>query len=380
MSDVLPTDIDKAFPREAPIPAGGRRCIALVSGGLDSLLAAHLLLDQGVRVTALRFATPFGCGDAPTSESIDPSLARRPGFELRVERLDEAFLDMVRKPAHGYGKRMNPCIDCKILMLRHARERMAPWGAQFVATGEVLDQRPMSQKLFALARIARESGLGGLLLRPLSAQRLPPTIPEQRGWVDRSRLGAIHGRGRKEQIEMARRYGVARIPQPAGGCLLTDIGFSVRLRDLLDHAPGATRPDFLLLRVGRRFRLSPACVAVVGRDERENEAIAAWAEPGDILFEPHDHLGPRTVLRGKAEAGDVATAAAMTLAHAKKPTPDPGTIRYWTVPAAGEPEYRFLTVPLRPRDAFFALRVGDIAPPAAAPSRAAESREDADNR
>jgi tRNA-specific 2-thiouridylase len=350
----MPTSSENA----PPPGAADRHCIALVSGGLDSLLAAHLMLDQGIRVTALRFVTPFGCGAGPMADPVDSSLAGRPGFALRLARLDQAFLDMVRNPAHGYGKRMNPCIDCKILMLRHARAQLGPWGAQFVVTGEVLNQRPMSQKIFALQRIARESGLEGLLLRPLSAQLLPPTIPEQRGWVDRSRLGAIRGRMRKTQIEMARHYAVDKIPQPAGGCLLTDPEYASRLRDVLDHSTELTVDDMTLLRVGRHFRLSPSCKAIVGRNEQDNNMLQALAKPGDILLMVDDHIGPLTLLRGPAGPADIATAGGMTAAHSKQPRPDPAPIRWWTVPRPGaDPTPEILAVPLPARETFEIMRV-----------------------
>ena len=364
MPDAIPVDLATAFPPGTPEPAGDRHCIALLSGGLDSILAVHFMLDQGVRVTALQFMTHFGCdGGLGSSCSHDQSsLARRRGFEIKLCHLGQAYIDMVRDPAHGYGSNMNPCIDCRILMLNWAKDYMKMSGAQFIITCEVLEQRPMSQRRHSFQEIDRLTGLKGIVVRPLSAQVLDPTIPEQTGLLDRARLGAISGRSRKPQLELAKRFQITEIPQPAGGCLLTDPGYSLRLRDLFDHSPGATPPtDLMLLQVGRHFRLTPVCKAIVGRDHEENLAIRGYAAPGDVLMEIHDHLGPTTLLRGPAGDAEIARAAGLTAAHGKKPVPDPATVAWRTVPAdPAAPEPRFVTVSIPSRAAMDAIRVGDV--------------------
>ncbi len=369
MSTLLPFDIGKAFPAKPPTMTGNRHAIALLSGGLDSLLAVHLLLDQGIRVTALQFMTHFGCdGGMGSSCSHDQTdLARRHGFEIKLAHLGQEYIDMVRNPPHGYGRNMNPCIDCRILMLKWAGDYLRMAGAHVVITGEVLDQRPMSQRIGNLAKIERAAGLEGLVLRPLSARLLPPTKPELQGLVDRSRLFGIRGRSRKEQIALAKRFGITEIPQPAGGCLLTDPIYSARLRDLFAHDPGAGAADITLLQAGRHFRLSPACKIVVGRDESDNRFLQAEARPGDVLFEVHEHIGPLTLLRGSATEADLATAAGLTAAHSKRPQPDPATVRFGRVLSGGrEPAWSLLTVPLPRRPDFEPLRIGRNALPHAA--------------
>lgn len=368
MSKAIP--VTPASLGRLPDVSGDRRCVALLSGGLDSILAVHLMLEQGIGVTALQFMTHFGCdGGMGSSCSHDQtSLARRHGFEIKLCHLGQEYIDMVRNPAHGYGSNMNPCIDCRILMLRWAKDYMRMSGAPFIITGEVLDQRPMSQRRGSMLEIDRQAGLEGLILRPLSAKLLEPTVPETTGLVDRSRLLAIRGRARHEQYELAKKFDITEIPQPAGGCLLTDPGYSARLSDLLAHVPDPAFADLNLLRVGRHFRLSSACKAIVGRNQEENEAIDLAAEPGDVLIDLYGHIGPLTILRGAATAADVARAGGITAAYAKAPRPDPATIR-WRAFQRGPMEDKFVTVPLPPRASFEGLRVGDTSAPAPHPVR-----------
>jgi tRNA U34 2-thiouridine synthase MnmA/TrmU len=305
--------------------------------------------------------THFGCdGGMGSSCSHDQTeIARRRGFEIKLAHLGQAFIDRVRHPEFGYGKNMNPCIDCRILMLRWAGDYMRMAGAQCVVTGEVLDQRPMSQRLGNLRRVEKVSGLEGRVLRPLSAQLLPPTIPEQEGLVDRSKLCAIRGRTRREQLALARRFGITEIPQPAGGCLLTDPIYSARLRDLFDHVPQASAEDITLLQAGRHFRLAPDCRIVVGRNESDNGFLLAEARPGDVLLDVHEHVGPVTLLRGAVSDDRIAVAGGITAAYSRRPQPDPATIRYGIVTKdGGEPAWRFVTVPLPRRDAFEPMRIG----------------------
>ena len=208
------------------------------------------------------------------------------------------YLSIVKDPPHGHGRGMNPCIDCRIYMLRKVRERMASFGASFVVTGEVLGQRPMSQHRNAIELIERESGLKGLILRPLSAHLFPPSLPEQEGMVDREKLLSITGRSRKTQIDMADKLGIKDYPCPAGGCLLTDPIIASRLRDLFACTPDFEMTDIHLLRVGRHFRIQPALKVILGRNEEENERISCLAKPGFTLFTPANFNGPAALATG----------------------------------------------------------------------------------
>jgi len=264
--------------------------LVLLSGGLDSLLAAKLIQAQGVEVIGLHFLIPF----SPDKSS---SLV---GTGIKIERIDirQEFLEIIKGPRHGFGSQLNPCIDCKIFMLSKAKELMPATGAQFVITGEVLGQRPMSQHKQSLALIEKESGLSGLLLRPLSAQLLAQTLPEQKGWVRRDKLLSFCGRGRKQQIELAQKFGIEKYAQPAGGCLLTDPQFALRLKDLLTHNEMDIE-NIELLKVGRYFRLSPVAKLTVGRNQKENEKILSMARPDDFIFMPIEELaGPTALGRG----------------------------------------------------------------------------------
>ena len=266
------------------------KAIALISGGLDSLLAAKLINKDGIEVLGLKFKMPFSV----KSRRVLPGA----GIEIREVDICEDFLRIVEEPAHGRGSLMNPCIDCKIMMLKKAKEIMGQIGAKFIITGEVLGQRPMSQHKEALNIIAKAAGLEGLLLRPLSAKLLEETIPEKEGWVKRDNLLDFSGRGRTEQIELAKRLGVREYAQPAGGCLLTDPEFSKRLKDLMAHEV-LSCDGVELLKTGRHFRLSDKARLVVGRNEKENERILSLARDGDYLFMPGDDLaGPTSLGRG----------------------------------------------------------------------------------
>src|SRR6266498_5555079 len=247
------------------------KAIALLSGGLDSTLAVLAVLNQGIDITAVTFLTHFGCDISDSSScSKNPfPAAEKFGFKVKLSHLGDKFIELVKNPKHGYGRNMNPCIDCRILMLSEAKELMEITGADFVITGEVLGQRPMSQQRNTLAMIDKEAGVKGYVLRPLSAKLMDVTIPEKEGLVDREKLYAFNGRSRKPQIALAEEFGLTDYPAPAGGCLLTEPNYSHRLRELLRHNPDPSLSELHLLRVGRHFRLSPACKAIVGRDEKE---------------------------------------------------------------------------------------------------------------
>lgn len=274
------------------------KAIALFSGGLDSSLAIKIMLKQGIEVIALNFVTPFcrchgkgGCTDVAFLENYE--------IKKEVIHITDEFIEIIKRPKHGYGKNMNPCIDCRILMLKKARKYMNDAGASFVFTGEVLGQRPMSQHLTALKTIEKESGLEGLILRPLSAKLLDETIPEKEGLVKRELLLDINGRSRKAQMRLAEELDLKDYPCPAGGCLLTDPIFSQRLKDLMKFGRLGIK-EINLLKVGRHFRLSPTFKLVVGRDEKENKKLEYFLEDNDIKFMTLDAPGPVALLRANA--------------------------------------------------------------------------------
>lgn len=267
------------------------KALALISGGLDSLLAAKLIVDQGCEVIGLHFKIPF-C--KINIRKRFPEI----GIKIIEEDLGGKFLKLIRKPRYGFGSNMNPCIDCKILMFSRARELMPEWGAKFIITGEVLGQRPMSQNKQALKLIRQRSGLDDLLLRPLSAQFFLPSLAEKEGWVKREKLLNFNGRMRTPQMRLARDLGLNHYATPAGGCLLTDPSFSKRLAELLAHDELNLR-NIELLKVGRHFRLGENTRLVVGRDEDENNQLAQLARAGDYLFSPQrDLAGPTALARG----------------------------------------------------------------------------------
>lgn len=297
-----------------------RRALALFSGGLDSILASKVIQQQGVDLLALNFTSPFfGCSPMLDGEPVAVQYARRYDIPIRVIPLGEDFLEMLRRPRYGYGSAMNPCIDCKCFMLRHAGRLMEELQADFVITGEVLGQRPMSQRRDTLRIIERDSGLAGLLLRPLSARFMKPTIPEIEGWVRRDELPGMKGRGRKEQMALARKLGVDLYPAPGGGCLLTEESYIPKVKDLLDHIERPQVRDFDLLRTGRHFRLSTCCKAVVGRDEGNNEKIHAATLAGEITLQWPDGGGPLVLLVGTPQSEDIRMAARILLRYTRAP-------------------------------------------------------------
>ena len=299
------------------------RALALLSGGLDSTLAIKVMLEQGIEVIALHFTTPFcqcdhhkeGC------KSESQAVAEKFNIPIKVINQTEEFLKIVQHPKHGYGSQMNPCIDCRILMLQTAARYLKESGASFIITGEVLGQRPMSQHYRALTLIERESGLKGLILRPLSAHLLEPTIPEKEGLVDRAKLLAFSGRSRKPQMALAELFEIKDYPCPAGGCLLTDPSFAVRLKDLLKHGAELTINEALLLKVGRHFRLDEKTRLIVGRNEPDNKIIDSLARSSDILIDLTACPGPLALLRGDNREQHLRLAVQITARYADQPTP-----------------------------------------------------------
>jgi tRNA U34 2-thiouridine synthase MnmA/TrmU len=289
------------------------RAIALISGGLDSILAARIIQEQGIDVLPLHFKIPF-CqrkNQSAEADAMDTLVKNGLGKDLQVVDLGPDFLELVLRPKHGFGSNMNPCIDCKILMLKKAGELLKSLDAQFVVTGEVLGQRPMSQHRKALEIIEKESGLSDLLLRPLCAGLLAETLPEKQGWVKRQRLFKFSGRERRPQIELAKEFNINKYPNPAGGCLLTDPQFSSRLKDLIRHQ-ALDLKNVELLKIGRHFRLSEQAKLIVGRNEEENQELEARAYNGDYLFMPPAELaGPACLGRGEFDAGLIRLSSAI---------------------------------------------------------------------
>ena len=275
------------------------KAISLVSGGLDSTLATKVVLDLGVDVIAANFVSPFcQCNRKDGCRHEAKFVSEQLGIPLRIVNVTGDFLEMLRSPKHGYGSNMNPCIDCRILMLKKAKELMDAEGASFLITGEVLGQRPMSQRRDAMHVIENEAGVKGLVLRPLSAKLLNPTIAEEKGWVDREKLLDISGRSRKPQMQMAENFHIKDYPCPAGGCLLTDPGFSRKVKDLIDH-DDLSIESINLLKHGRHFRLTPEAKLVVGKNEHDNKVLEAAAFKDDIVWMAEETApGPTALGKG----------------------------------------------------------------------------------
>jgi len=292
------------------------KAIALMSGGLDSLLAAKVIMEQGVEVAGVCFVMSFASRDIDKFKDRVHKTADNVGVPIKTVDISEEFIEMLKNPEHGYGANMNPCIDCKILMLRRAKKMMREEGADFVVTGEVLGERPMSQRRDALNIIQKCSELNGYLLRPLSAKILKETIPEKEGKVNRDKLHGFSGRGRTNQFELAKKFGITEYFTPAGGCLLTDPNFSWRLKDLMRNE-GLKREDIKLLKYGRHFRLDDKTKVIVGRDEGDNENILLAKSGNDILMNIKDKNGPYVLLRGNISDANTRMAASLCVSHSK---------------------------------------------------------------
>lgn len=289
-----------------PASGGPVKAVGLISGGLDSILAAKIVKDLGVDVHGVYFAMPWGCCNK--TKAIEAAM--KIGIKFITLQLDERYLEIIRHPKYGRGTALNPCVDCRIHMFSRAAQYMRHIGAGFVFTGEVLGQRPMSQQRHSMRRIEEGAGLAGYLLRPLCAQTLEPTIPEKEGWIDRGQLLRITGRSRKEQIELAGRLGLDGYNQPAGGCLLTDSHFSRRMQDTLDHGYRNFR-ETVALQWGRHFRLNPDFKAVLGRDKEENEALLRYVHPDDYIMQPPvEAPGPTLILKGDNPSAEIFQTAA----------------------------------------------------------------------
>ena len=310
------------------------KALALFSGGLDSILASRLIMAQGIEVRAIQFVTPFfNYGILADPDGHRARIRQKYGIEVLIEDISEGYLRLLHRPAHGFGKNFNPCIDCKIMMFSRAREMLAEQGASFLISGEVLGQRPMSQRRDTMNLIERDSGTRGLLLRPLCARLMTETLPEQQGWVDRGRLLGMSGRGRSAQIALAAEFGITDFPAPAGGCILADPILSRRVEHLY-HGNSLLQAeisvaDVRMLLVGRQFVLPGGGWLIIGRDEKENNRLMDLAGPEDAVLLMEEWPGPVGVLKKAASSytdpGDLAEAcdraAAIVVRYGRKQPP-----------------------------------------------------------
>lgn len=303
------------------------RGVVLFSGGLDSLLAARLLMDQDLELVGFHGVLPYVAPDARSDDLPPVRLAAGINLPLHLHRCGQEYIEMLRNPPHGYGKNVNPCIDCHIYFIRKAADLMRELNADFVATGEVVGQRPMSQMRHTMNHIEKVTGLAGRLLRPLSAQLLKPTIPEQEGIVRRDLLLGINGRSRREQMQLAEHYGIYDYVSPSGGCLFTDRNIAVRVRDLLARQRECGPADFYLLTIGRHFRLGDDVKAIVARNERENNELEKYRAMSDSLFIP-EFKGPSVLVMGALTDEMVRKIGSLILRYGKPGTDAPLMTRF----------------------------------------------------
>jgi tRNA-uridine 2-sulfurtransferase len=300
------------------------KAVALISGGLDSMLAAKTILELGIQVEGINFFTGF-CVEGHTHAIRDKNrakpkrnnalwVAEHLGIKLHIIDVVEEYKDVVINPKHGYGANLNPCLDCKGFMVRHAYQWMQENGFDFIVTGEVIGQRPMSQRRDTLPVVARESGAGDRLLRPLCAKLLPPTLPEREGWVAREQLFDFNGRSRKPQMALAAQWGISEYSQPAGGCcFLTDPNYTNKMEDLWSNRGDKNYEldDIMLLKIGRHLRPRPHFKLIVGREEGENNFMEGYRHHFANL-RTLSHKGPLVLLDGRADPDDFRLAAQLT--------------------------------------------------------------------
>jgi len=285
------------------------KALSLFSGGLDSQLAVCLIKQQDIEVIGINFNTPFF---GVTNKTLQA--AKQLGIELLTPDISDIYIPQVlRNPVYGYGKNFNPCIDCHGFMLRQAGQMMEDLGASFLFTGEVVGQRPMSQNKSAMNAVDKLSGQRGYIVRPLCAKLLDPSEPEKQGWIDREKLLNISGRSRTQQMELAEQFGIIDYPSPAGGCLLTDAGYSTRLRRYFSFITDPTPAELAIIKLGRHFYLNEQLLLIVGRNQSENNLIEENCLPGDHLLKVLDRPGPLAMIRSRGEAAwaDLEKAAAI---------------------------------------------------------------------
>jgi len=306
-----------------------KKAIALLSGGLDSTLALRIILDLEFEVIGVNLKTPFCTCDGKKGVCYSSKYAEEFGIKLIRIFGGEDYLEIVKNPKHGYGRNLNPCIDCRIFLLRKAKEIMEKEGADFIFTGEVLGERPMSQRLDAMKLIEKESGLKGKILRPLSAKLLEPTIAEKEGIIDRTKLLNIQGRSRKIQIQLARDYQISDYPCPAGGCLLTEENFARRLEDSFLHNEDSLR-HIALLKLGRHFRLPSGAKLIVGRNKEENNLILSLARVDDIKYTVKGFKSAYGILWGNTVMDDQVLSARICARYCQERSLNKLAVKSWT--------------------------------------------------
>ena len=300
------------------------KALSLFSGGLDSILASELIRAQGIEVLGFFYETPFFQSQKAVKSAENINLP------IKVIDITNSHLEVIKKPKYGYGKYMNPCIDCHTLMIRKTGELLEDEGANFIITGEVLGQRPMSQNRKALSIVSNGSGFNSLILRPLSGKRLPMTVPEKEGWVKRDQLMDFSGRSRKPQMELAKRLNIKEYPSPAGGCLLTDPVFSRRLRDLFSAHPDFELREIELLKFGRHFRIGSGTKLIVGRNKLENQAIQSLSDEKDLLLSPVSVPGPTVLAFGGISSDGERLAASITVSYSDAENSCLTEVSLWT--------------------------------------------------
>ena len=299
-----------------------RKAVALLSGGLDSTLAICIVKEQGVEIEAVNIQTMFGCCKDDAGQT-----AQRLEVGFTLLKAGDDYLKTVEKPKYGYGRGMNPCVDCRIYMFEMAREFMDRTGASFLITGEVLDQRPMSQKRKDFDAIEHETALTGRIVRPLSAKQLPETGPEKAGILDRSQLYGIVGRSRRKLLMLAEKYGIENPPHPSAGCALTSPEFAKKVRDVFEHQPRYERWEFEILRRGRHFRITPESKVIVGRNLNDNEYFEYLHPPGTTLLSCVNFAGPHALVTGDPQPEALNRVGRVLLRYAQKPLPERCEIR-----------------------------------------------------
>ncbi len=302
------------------------KAVGLISGGLDSSLAAKIIKDLEIDVYGVHYMLPWGCGDNPRAAQIAGQL----NIPLKIIHLDDNFINIIKNPKHGYGSAINPCVDCRIYNLIKARQYMKEIGAEFVFTGEILGQRPMSQMRESLKKVEKGSGLEGRLLRPLCAKLLDPTIPEKENMVDRERLHAFSGRSRSDLQALGVTFNITNYTPTGGGCLLTDKNFARRINDIFKYGY-KNLDEIIALRWGRHFRISEKFKIILGRDDHENTKILEHANPEDYIFETKDAPGPILILKGKNPDGKLLSTAASFVKRYSKFRNSNITVSCWPV-------------------------------------------------
>ncbi|ENK1244058.1 tRNA 4-thiouridine(8) synthase ThiI [Clostridium sporogenes] len=301
------------------------RALAMVSGGLDSILAAKLIKDQGIDVIGICFRSYF------FNEKNAEKMTKQIGIPLEVVDFSKTHFEMVKSPKHGYGKNINPCIDCHAMMMRYSGELLKKFNADFIITGEVLNQRPMSQNKASLNVVKKESGYEDKILRPLCAKVLPPTEMELKNLVDREKLLDISGRSRKIQMELAEKWGIIEYPSPAGGCKLTEPNYAKRLKELLKYKENLEERDLQLLKYGRHFRISENCKIISTRTKDEGDIIKNYLSSKDYMFLACDYNGSTVVIIGEPSEIDIKLAAEITGRYSKGKDEDKIKVKYGKV-------------------------------------------------